>query len=302
MTSSVSTVLGDIPSSDLGITMIHEHFALALSPTQTVDDMPNLTQEINDLASLGCRTVVELSNIGMGRDVTRLVQLAKATGMHIIAATGFYTQPWHPAWVADCSVEDLTTLMVKEIEQGIDGTEVCAGVIGEIGTSEGTIHPDEEKALRAACRAHLETGRPISTHCQLGHLSRQQLDIIEQEGVDTRYVVIGHLDLTPNIDEVLEVAQRGAFVELDTFGKEAYQSDENRMQRLLQLVEAGFTKSIVVSVDISRNSYMKAYGGYGYDHFLAKIVPELKRRGLDDAALQTILVDNPRRFLEGSHA
>jgi phosphotriesterase-related protein len=72
------------------------------------------------------------------------------------------------------------------------------------------------------------------------------------------------------------------------------------MRRLLDLVEAGFGGSIVVSVDVSRNTYMKSYGGFGYDHFLRRIAPELKRRGLDDSALNAILVDNPRRFLEGN--
>jgi phosphotriesterase-related protein len=194
---------------------------------------------------------------------------------------------------------ELTARMVSEIRGGIDGTDVRAGIIGEIGTSKDAITPDEDKVLRAAAHAHHATGKAISTHTSLGHLSLQQLDILEAESVDLRHVVVGHLDLTPNFDEVMEVARRGAFVEFDTFGKEAYQSDEERMARVLRLVEAGFAGSLVVSVDVSRNSYMKIHGGYGYDYFLDKIAPKLRRRGLDDAALRAILVDNPRRVLEG---
>jgi predicted metal-dependent phosphotriesterase family hydrolase len=296
---TISTVLGPVPTDTLGVTMMHEHFALALSPVQTVDDMDALKQELAHLASYGCRTIVELSNIGMGRDVTRLATLARTTHANIIAATGFYVQAWHPAWVAERSIEELTQLMVDELQHGIDGTDIRAGVIGEIGTSKESITPDEEKVMRAAARAHLRTGRPISTHTSLGNLPLEQLELLENEGVELRYVVIGHLDLSPQFETVLQVARRGAFVQFDTFGKESYQPDEVRITRLLDMVEAGFGDRLLISCDISRNSYMKRHGGYGYDHFLRVIVPELRRRGLDETALQAILVDNPRRFLEG---
>lgn len=299
MAAYVTTVLGPVPASSLGIVMMHEHLALALGPQQTVDDMEELAEELADLQSYGCRTVVELSNIGMGRDVSRLVTLARTSGMHIIAGTGFYVQNWHPEWVAHRSVDELAELMVKELEQGIEDSGVCAGVIGEIGTSQHAITPDEEKVFRAAARAHHRTGRPISTHTSLGSLPLEQLDLLAEEDVDPRYITVGHLDLADDYAAVLEVARRGAYVQLDTFGKTAYQSDEARVQRLLDLAAAGYERSLLVSVDISRNTYMKTHGGFGYDHFLRVIMPELRRRGLGDSTLENILVNNPRRFLEG---
>jgi phosphotriesterase-related protein len=251
------------------------------------------------LKSLGCLTVVELSNIGMGRDVKRLAALAQSTEINIIAATGFYVQTWHPAWVADRSVDELAQLMINELEYGIDGTAIRAGIIGEVGTSKDAITQDEDKVMRAAARAHLRTGRPISTHTSFGNLPLQQIDILREELIPLQYVVIGHLDLAPNFDDVIEVARRGAYVQFDTFGKEAYQPESVRIARLVDLVERGYGNSLLVSCDISRNTYMKAYGGYGYDHFLRRVVPELKGRGLTDQILNTILVENPRRLLAG---
>lgn len=299
MTTQIWSVSGAVELDQLGGVMAHEHLAARISPQQIVDDMPALESELHDLRSLGCGTVIEVTNIGMGRHVQRLRELSQKTGIHIIASTGFYVEANHPDWVSDKSVQQLADLMVNELDIGIDDSGIRASVIGEIGSSRNVITANEEKVFRAAARAHLVTGRPISTHTSLGTMALAQADLLEEEGVDLRYVTIGHLDLTESLETLLAVARRGAFVQLDTFGKNTYQPDEIRMQRLLQMVDAGFCDSLMVSVDISRNEYMKAYGGYGYDHFLRVILPELRRRGLDDACVHSILIDNPRRFLKG---
>jgi phosphotriesterase-related protein len=295
----IQSVAGAIDIHQMGIVMMHEHLSATISPQQIVDDMPALEGELHDLHDFGCRTVVEVTNIGMGRNVHKLRQLAEKSGMNIIASTGFYVERHYPDWVAEKSIEYLSELMVTELEQGIDGTDIRAGVIGEIGSSKDCIKPNEEKVFRSAARAHLQTGRPISTHTSLGTMPLAQADLLEEEGVNLQYVVIGHLDLTDSYETLLAVARRGAFVQFDTFGKNAYQSDDIRIERLMKLVEAGYCDSIMVSVDISRNEYMKVHGGYGYDHFLRVILPELKKRGLDDACIHKILEDNPRRFLKG---
>lgn len=297
--NSICTVAGSVDIEQLGMVMVHEHLAATISAQQIVDDIPILEGELEDLWNLGCRTVVEVTNIGMGRDVQKLHQLAQASGLNIIASTGFYVEANHPDWIEDCSVEDLTQLMVTELEHGIKGTSIRASVIGEIGSSKDVITHNEEKVFRASARAHLQTGRPISTHTSLGTMALAQLDILEDEGVDLRYVTIGHLDLADSFETVLAVAKRGAYVQLDTFGKAAYQSDDERIDRLLKLVKAGFCDSILVSVDISRNNYMKAHGGYGYDHFLRVVLPKLSQRGLSESCIRKILEDNPRRFLKG---
>lgn len=301
MSKTVWTVLGTLDTELLGIVMPHEHLALALSLERTVDDMQALEQELRDLSAWGCRTIVELSNIGMGRDITRLVRLSQTSGLNIIAGTGFYEQNWHPPYVRNLSIADLTQIMTEELQHGIANTGIRAGVIGEIGTSQESITPDEEKVLRAAARAHLKTGKPISTHTAFGHLPHEQVDLLLEEGVKPQHIAVGHLDMASSYETPLSVARRGVFIAFDTFGKAIYQSDEVRIKWLLSLIEAGFSSSLLLSVDISRNSYMKAHGGYGYDHLLRVIVPELRRCGLGDETIKTILIENPRRFLEGVH-
>jgi len=43
------------------------------------------------------------------------------------------------------------------------------------------------------------------------------------------------------------------------------------------------------------------YGGFGYGYILKHFVPRLKRHGLDQAAIDRLLIDNPRRVFSAAH-
>lgn len=294
--SRFRTVRGEVQASSLGVTLCHEHLVLDASPEQrlTVEDVAS---DLQDLARHGGQAVVELTNEGMGRDVRGLRVLSEMTGLHVICATGLYKQSHYPSWVRDASVEALAERFAAEVEEGIEDSGVRAGVIGEIGTSEEWITPDEEKVLRAAARAALATGAPLSTHTSFGRLALEQLDIIAEEGLPAHRVSVGHLDLVPDPDYHTAVAERGAFVEYDTFGKAAYQADKARSLCLVEMLRRGFADQILLSCDITRTSYLKRRGGWGYAHLLEAVVPELGSRGVGDAVVQKLLVDNPARFL-----
>jgi phosphotriesterase-related protein len=119
--------------------------------------------------------------------------------------------------------------MIDEIVIGIDGTSLKAGIIAEIGSSEGMITEREAKVFKAAARAHNETGRPISTHTSFSTMGLEQLALLKRESVDLSRVVVGHCDLKDNLENILRMIDLGAYVQFDTIGKNNYYPDEKRI-------------------------------------------------------------------------
>ena len=150
-----------------GYTLAHEHLHIDLSGFKNnvdcrLDQYAFICQEMNDLMARGVRNVIEMTNRYMGRNAQFMLDVMRETGINVVACTGYYQDAFFPEHVATRSVQELAQEMVDEIEQGIDGTDLKAGIIAEIGSSEGKITSLEEKVFIAAALAHNQTGRPIS--------------------------------------------------------------------------------------------------------------------------------------------
>ena len=241
--------------------------------------------------------MVEATNWGMGRDIPALVQVAEATGIHVIASTGVYKEPFLPDWVRDCSEGELASSMVMDIVQGIDDTGVRAHVIGEVGSSAEVITALEKKALRAAAWACRQTGHPIYTHTTLGKLGLEQVRLFEGMGVDLSQVVIGHTDLSSDEEYHLRLADTGCYLGFDTVGKLNYQQDEIRAQRIVELAQRGHLQQVVLSQDLTRKTQLWNRGGIGYAYLLDSFVPRLLDLGLRQQDIDTLLIENPARLL-----
>jgi phosphotriesterase-related protein len=334
------TVRGPIAVEDLGITLMHEHLLFDLThlldpPTfewqRTLVDSqptlanrgllsvdpyvsrPNLLLDEPDVAvtelipyrQLGGGTVVDLTIAGIKPQPVTLRQVAEQSGVHIVAGCGYYTQRAHPPEVAALSEAELLQRLVDEIEGGLGGTDVRPGIIGEIGTSS-PIHPDEAKNLRVAAAAQALTGLAINVHVAIFHREAlAALDILEAAGADLSRVVISHLDEQLDTAYHRAVLERGAYVEFDTFGSEAYfdgegsaePSDRERVTALIELLNAGWAQRLLIAQDVCTKGQLLKYGGLGYAHILRSIVPRLRRRGVDAATIHTLLVENPARVL-----
>ncbi|GCK48434.1 hydrolase [Escherichia coli] len=171
-----------------GYTLAHEHLHIDLSGFKNnvdcrLDQYAFICQEMNDLMTRGVRNVIEMTNRYMGRNAQFMLDVMRETGINVVACTGYYQDAFFPEHVATRSVQELAQEMVDEIEQGIDGTELKAGIIAEIGTSEGKITPLEEKVFIAAALAHNQTGRPISTHTSFSTMGLEQLALLQAHGV-----------------------------------------------------------------------------------------------------------------------
>ncbi|KAA0544503.1 MULTISPECIES: phosphotriesterase-related protein [Citrobacter] len=286
-----------------GYTWVHEHLHIDLSGFKNnldcrLDQYDLICQEMKDLRALGVSNIIEMTNRYMGRNPQFMLDLMRDTGINVMACTGYYQDAFFPEHVAARSVEQLAQEMVDEIVIGIDGAELKAGIIAEIGSSEGVITPLEEKVFIAAARAHIETGRPISTHTSFSTMGLEQLVLLQAHGVDLSRVTVGHCDLKDNLDNILRMIDLGAYVQFDTIGKNNYYPDENRIGMLHELRNRGLLNRVMLSMDITRRSHLKANGGNGYDYLLTTFIPQLRQSGFSQADVDTMLRDNPSQFFQ----
>lgn len=286
-----------------GYTWVHEHLHIDLSGFKNnldcrLDQYDLICQEMKDLRALGVSNIIEMTNRYMGRNPQFMLDLMRDTGINVVACTGYYQDAFFPEHVAARSVEQLAQEMVDEIVIGIDGTELKAGIIAEIGSSEGVITPLEEKVFIAAARAHIETGRPISTHTSFSTMGVEQLVLLQAHGVDLSRVTVGHCDLKDNLDNILRMIELGAYVQFDTIGKNNYYPDEKRIAMLYAIRDRGLLSHVMLSMDITRRSHLKANGGNGYDYLLTTFIPQLRQSGFSQADVDTMLRDNPSQFFQ----
>jgi phosphotriesterase-related protein len=307
----VQTVLGDITPETLGPTYHHEH-VLSSPPARVAEKDPDLVldsvdaivAEIDEFKTLGGNTICDASAIDYGRNIEGLVEVARRVDVHIIATAGFNKGLFFDSWVEDTPVEDLHERLVREITEGIDGTGHRAGQL-KFGTSYGRMTPVEEKTARAACRAQLDTHAPLFTHTESGTLALEQLALMKEEGVDTSRVCIGHLDRNPDLWMIRQVARSGAFVSIDQISKVKYYTDQVRIDLIIELVRLGLQQHILVSGDLARRSYLRAYGGGpGFAYILGGFIPRLREemaeRGLSattiDSVVEDLTINNPRQY------
>ena len=239
-----------------------------------------------------------MSTNDMGRNVNDLLKLSNDCDVHIIAPTGFYLEQYHPQYIHEMDENAIAEIFIKDLTVGIDDSNIRAGVIGEVATSK-VMTEDEKKVLAAAAIAGKKVGCCVSTHCQMGTLGHEQLDIFKEKGMPLNKVILGHIDLSNDIAYMKSLMDRGANIGFDTIGKTTYLKDESRADNLAQLIREGYVNNIILSADISRKSYMKTFGEYsGYTAVLDKFIPLLKERGICQDDIDHLLIKNPSRIFD----
>lgn len=303
----VMTVSGPVRGEELGITLMHEHIICAHHEFSMrgfgagFDDTEIMVEEIEYFQRAGGKSVVEVTPRGVGRDVRKLREIADATGVNIIANTSFYHEAAYPPEVFELTINQLAHLMIGELTEGIDGTDIKAGVIGELGTGSHYVCPAEERVFRAAARAQIHTGVAISTHTYWGgELAHDQIDILMDEGVPADRIIIGHLGDKRNPEYFAEIASRGVYIQFDHIGFTQLLPEKDRASIIIDMVERGFENQILISMDICWKSHLHHFGGKGFDYMLTDFVPRLRKAELSDEQVEQLLVSNTRRALSGS--
>jgi phosphotriesterase-related protein len=303
------TVSGPIPPDRIGFTLPHEHTGIHLWQIAARWDYWELTpdelllaEELRDFRRRGGSTLVDLTLPGVGRDPERLRQLASRSGVQIVMGAGWYRGAYYPpeALIDRRSVDDLAAEIVAEFRDGVAGTGVRPGIIGEIGTDKPWVSALEERVHRAAARASKETGMALSTHAVMSPVGLAQLRIFEEEGADPSRVVIGHADSYPVLDHYLAILDRGANLEFDFIGHR-FASEEAAEPRLVEMIvellERGYGPQLLLSQDVCHNSQLKANGGFGFTYLQQHFLPTLRTAAVGEGEIAQMTSDNPRRIL-----
>jgi phosphotriesterase-related protein len=338
-TGKVMTVLGPIPVDAMGVTLMHEHILLdtsswwqcpchaseialaeqpvnieiigelRMNPFVNKDnclllDVNLAINELNRFAEFGGNTVVDPTNLGIGRDPLALQRISRRTRLNIVMGSGFYLEGSHPDWLKRMDLDDAAAFIVRDVGGGADRPDVLAGIIGEIGVSKDFTDA-EQKSLRAAARASRMTEVPLSIHLPgWERLAHRVLDMVEKEGADLRHTVLCHMN--PSHDDLpyqKSLADRGAFLEYDMVGMDYYYadqkaqcpSDEENARAIRSLIDAGYAERLLLSQDVFLKMMLTKFGGFGYGYILRHFVPRLMRHGLERAAIDQLLTINPRR-------
>lgn len=252
----------------------------------------------------GVQAVLDPTPIGLGRNPVGLRDLSQALGLHIVTGTGYYRQKFHPPETATLTVEEIEEKMLRELLEGIDGTGVRAGVMGELGMTGGQILPYERKTLIAAGRVNKRTNAPIMIHAEGGlEIRMEALRLLRANGANLEKVHLCHICEAPHWKEL---ADTGASLGLDQFGSTfnvdsetvMLPTDVERIRALKRILDAGYGRHVLIGNDICMKMRLHKYGGWGYDHILTNLTPYMHKEGITDEQLHMLHVENPARFLD----
>ena len=340
MTSIVRTVLGDITPDTLGHVQPHEHVLSDLRqplPAGASDDVriwheapitlenyyrarrehPRIdlllndeevaVQELKEYRQSGGGTIVDVTSAGLGRDPEGLARVAAESHVQIVMGSSVYYKDYHPARIANMSVDQLTAEVVRDIRVGVGHSGIRAGIIGEVGLS-WPHDLDELKVLRASAKAQLRTGAAINIHP--ARHSDSPLEAVEElvrQGVAAERVVISHIERTIfDADRLHALADTGCILEYDLFGQEmSYYSldnidmpnDATRIDQLQHLIKRGHLSQLLISQDICHKTNLRHYGGEGYSHILDHVIPMMRRKGMSETEITQITQTNPSAVL-----
>ena len=281
-----------------GFTLMHEHMTIDLSPGDLgTDSFDELAEDLRMVYSYGVRNIVDLTNQTMGRDVDYVRRLSDATGINIIMSTGSYLERYIGPYVEPRTVAELEEDAVRDITEGIDGTDKKADVIGEIAWSQPEEGPLEKKAWEAWCAAARRTDAVVSTHPSRGVQQYPQAEYLISQGIRPERIVIGHIEFSPDDDTLMKLLDTGVTIGVDMVGKLTGKSDEFRADLVRKVKGWGRLSQLILSCDICNRPQLRVNGGNGYVYLFDTFIPMLKDRGLTDDDIRLILKDNPERIL-----
>ena len=314
--TSVDTVRGPVDVADLGRTLMHEHvFVLQPEALQNYGHVwgasywdeevrvPDAIEKLRAVRDAGIETIVDPTAPGLGRYIPRIARINAEVDLNIVVATGLYAFLELPSFLAYRSADAIAELFVREIREGIDDTGVKAAFL-KCAVERHGIVGDVPRILAAVAAASIETGAPVMVHtnaaAETGPLA---LDALTAEGVEPSRIVIAHAGDSNDLDYLRGIADTGAFLGCDRFNIEHFNPDERRIETLVALVTEGYADRIHLSHDAACfYDFMVGDPAFAeerpdYLHISRKILPALLEAGVTQEQIDTMMVDNPRRFL-----
>lgn len=318
--AQVETLGGPVDSGQLGKVLMHEHiFNISLEVQGPYPghngwdpevEVPKAQEKLRELRGAGYDTIVELSVLGLGRSVELMRRAVEGSGLQVVAATGLYTYDvlprlWHfsgPGTLLD-GPEPLDEMFLRDIQEGMEGTDIKAGMLKcAIDAAGMTEHI--ERVMRSCCRVHQQTGTPMTIHTHPEtKRGLEALALLEEEGVDPSRVVLAHCGDTTDIDHLEELAQSGATLGMDRFGLNILLPLEERVNTVATMCEKGYADRMILSHDANCFSdwfppglHEQVTPDWHYLHIERDVLPALRKRGVTEEQITTMLVDVPREF------
>jgi phosphotriesterase-related protein len=265
-----------------------------------------VADELALVKPFGVNCVVDATPVDLGRNPEALLSLARRLDLHIVMGAGWYLEASHRRHIGDLSVDEIAQDIVRECVAGVGDTGIRPGIIGEIGTNAPST-PSELAVVRAAGEAGVQTGRAVSIHLHpWGSEGEKVVSAVLGTGLPADRVLLNHMTTAALDSRYLgSMLDRGVNLAFDLFGFDHSLLGEGRYapsdwdvaHAIASLVEAGHVDRIFMSQDVGVRTRLHKYGGWGYDHLVGHVVPLLARAGVEEADIERMLVDNPRRLL-----
>lgn len=343
---SITTVTGDISKDKLGKTLPHEHIfcdlrslvgeyseigrrnifeekitlqnyghlrrnPYAVLDNAVINELNVQEAEVLEWRKAGGDSIVDVTTDDFGRDVDLLYGISRTTGVNIIAGCGYYVDASLKQSIKALTVQQMTEIILRDLTEGVNGTGIKAGVIGEVGTS-ARITEAEFKSLEASAIAQQKTGAAMHIHaCLWNRTGIEAAQFAIDHGAIPEKICVDHADVVLDMGYIEALLKMGVKVEFDNFGKEFYvdrryrnlldgsfATDMQRVQALKYLIDKGYTSQLLITCDICLKMLTHAYGGWGYDHILRNIVPMMGDFEIMNEQIQKIIIVNPANFLD----
>lgn len=302
----IMTVSGAITPADLKFTLIHEHIMVDFIGAAIVSKDRYNAEEIiktalpflRDIKKLGCNTFVDCTPAYLGRDVKVLKNLSEATGLNIITNTGYYAavnEKYLPEHVYKETALQLAKRWINEWDNGIEGTGIKPGFI-KTGVDSAPLSVTQVKIITAAAIAHLQTGLTIAVHTGNGEAAKQQLDILQKNGVAASARIWVHAQNENNTDYHIGAAKKGGWISFDGVNAKTQNTNMNFLQ---VMKKEGLLDHVLVSQDSGWYRVGELNGGNfnSYNYILTDFIPALKKNGFTQAEIDKLFIINPAKAL-----
>ncbi len=313
--AKINTVLGEIDSKDMGFTLSHEHMISAFSGINrdfsslmgSGNLMDRVVADLKQAKEGGVGTIIDATTPDLGRDIEFIAEVSRRSGVNIVATSGWWLEI--PGFLRSVSADQLADQFVREVDEGISGTKIKAGVLKSASDING-VKPEEEVILRAVARAHKRTGVPIMLHSYpAGQVGRQQIAILKQEQVDLHRVKIDHSNDTTDVEYLSWLCEQGCFLGLDRYPGRGV-TTLGRTKTMKALIDAGYADRLCPSHDRlalrveGANDPMtpelrNKYNPFGFLYLKKVVFDQLHEMGVKESTINDLCVKGPRHFFEG---
>ena len=301
---TVMTVRGPIRSTQMGTTLSHEHVLANFQPLAEREKQPWTYDQdevvkvvlpyLQQIKKLGCRTFIDCTAVGLGRDPGLLRRLSDKTGLNILTVTGNYAAvnaQFLPPYVFADSVDALAQRWIREAKGGIDGTGIRPGLI-KLGFNGGPLTETEQKLISAASIAHQQTGLTIGAHTGPAVSAFAQLSLLQKAGVHPSAWIWIHAQNEPEPSQHIKAARMGAWVSFDGVSPATLSRHVEFVKRMRN---EGLLDRVLVSQDAGWYHVGQPHGGAfrTFETVFTEFIPAIRAAGFTETDIRTLFTDNP---------